>query len=104
MVAKIKASNPLPNSHQVLFQEQQQILFNGNEVSNSQKLSAIGVKDDDSLTITVSKKGVGAGVVASSGSANNLSFNTDGSSINPSAFQQHFRRDSNLMAQLFLVN
>ncbi|XP_058782157.1 protein DNA-DAMAGE INDUCIBLE 1-like [Vicia villosa] len=80
--------------------QQQQILFNGNEVNNSQKLSAIGVKDDDLLMMTVSRA-AGAGAGASSGSANDLSFNTDGSAINPGAFQQHFRRDSNLMGQLF---
>lgn len=79
--------------------QQQQILFNGNEVSNSQKLSALGVKDDDLLMMTVS--GAGAGAAASSGSTNDLSFNTDGSAMNPAAFQQHFRRDSNLMGQLF---
>lgn len=79
--------------------QQQQILFNGNEVSNSQKLSALGVKNDDLLMMTVS--GAGAGAAASSGSTNDLSFNTDGSAINPAAFQQHFRRDSNLMGQLF---
>jgi hypothetical protein len=39
-----------------------------------------------------------------SGATNDLSFNTDGSAINPGAFQQHFRRDSNLMGQLFQVN
>ncbi|KAK2440866.1 ubiquitin family protein [Trifolium repens] len=78
--------------------QQQQILFNGNEVSNSQKLSVLGVKDDDLLMMTVSS-GTGAG--ASSGATNDLSFNTDGSAINPGAFQQHFRRDSNLMGQLF---
>jgi hypothetical protein len=38
-----------------------------------------------------------------SGATNDLSFNTDGSAINPGAFQQHFRRDSNLMGQLFQV-
>lgn len=79
--------------------QQQQILFNGNEVGNSQKLSALGVKNDDLLMMTVS--GAGAGSAASSGSTNDLSFNTDGSAINPAAFQQHFRRDSNLMGQLF---
>lgn len=79
--------------------QQQQILFNGNEVGNSQKLSALGVKNDDLLMMTVS--GAGAGAAASSGSTNDLSFNTDGSAINPAAFQQHFRRDSNLMGQLF---
>lgn len=79
--------------------QQQQILFNGNEVSNSQKLSALGVKDDDLLMMTVS--GARASAAASSGSTNDLSFNTDGSAMNPAAFQQHFRRDSNLMGQLF---
>lgn len=43
--------------------QQQQILFNGNEVSNSQKLSALGVKNDDLLMMTVS--GAGAGAAAS---------------------------------------
>ncbi|XP_030936051.1 protein DNA-DAMAGE INDUCIBLE 1-like [Quercus lobata] len=32
---------------------------------------------------------------------NNFSFNPDGSAVNPGAFQQHIRSDSNLMAQLF---
>uniref|UniRef100_A0A7N2LVK4 Uncharacterized protein n=1 Tax=Quercus lobata TaxID=97700 RepID=A0A7N2LVK4_QUELO len=32
---------------------------------------------------------------------NNLSFNPDGSAVNPGAFQQHIRSDYNLMAQLF---
>lgn len=35
--------------------------------------------------------------------ANDLSFNPDGSAVNPEAFQQHIRHDSNLMAQLFQV-
>ncbi|PNX85244.1 DNA damage-inducible protein 1-like, partial [Trifolium pratense] len=45
--------------------QQQQILFNGNEVSNSQKLSALGVKDDDLLMMTVSSGGGGGGAAAS---------------------------------------
>jgi len=39
-----------------------------------------------------------------SGSTNDLSLNTDGSAVNPSAFQQHIRRDSNLTGQLFQVS
>lgn len=39
-----------------------------------------------------------------SGTTNDLSLNTDGSAVNPGAFQQHFRRDPNLMGQLFQVN
>lgn len=39
-----------------------------------------------------------------SGSTNDLSLNTDGSAVNPGAFQQHIRRDSNLMGQLFQVS
>lgn len=38
-----------------------------------------------------------------SASTNDLSFNPDGSAVNPAAFQQHIRRDSNMMAQLFQV-
>lgn len=38
-----------------------------------------------------------------SASPNGLSFNPDGSAVNPGAFQQHIQRDSNLMAQLFQV-
>ncbi|KAL9319962.1 hypothetical protein ACSQ67_011801 [Phaseolus vulgaris] len=78
--------------------QQQQLLFNGKEVRNSEKLSALGVKDDDLLMMV---SGAGAASAASSGSTNDLSLNTDGSAVNPSAFQQHIRRDSNLMGQLF---
>ncbi|XP_061353267.1 protein DNA-DAMAGE INDUCIBLE 1 isoform X2 [Gastrolobium bilobum] len=74
--------------------QQQQLLFNGSEVRNSEKLSAIGVKDGDLLMMV-------SGAAASSGSTNDLSLNADGSAINPGAFQQHIRRDSNLMGQLF---
>ncbi|XP_057430956.1 protein DNA-DAMAGE INDUCIBLE 1 [Lotus japonicus] len=78
--------------------QKQQLLFNGKEVRNPEKLSALGVKDDDLLMMV---SGGGGGAAASSGSANDLSFNPDGSAVNPSAFQQHIRRDSNMMGQLF---
>ncbi|XP_022716657.1 DNA damage-inducible protein 1-like isoform X1 [Durio zibethinus] len=73
--------------------QQQQLLYNGREMNNSEKLSALGVKDDD-LVMMVSH-------AASSASANDLSFKPDGSAVNPGAFQQHIRRDSNLIGQLF---
>ncbi|XP_018441337.1 protein DNA-DAMAGE INDUCIBLE 1 [Raphanus sativus] len=75
--------------------QQQQLLYNGNEMRNSDKLSALGVKDDDLLMMMVSN--------ASSGSAagNDLGMNPDGSASNPAAFQQHIRGDSNIMGQLF---
>ncbi|PQQ01476.1 DNA damage-inducible protein 1 [Prunus yedoensis var. nudiflora] len=60
---------------------------------NSEKLSALGVKDED-LLMMVSN-------AAPSASANALSFNPDGSAVNPGAFQQHIKNDSNLIAQLF---
>ncbi|OMP06963.1 hypothetical protein COLO4_07760 [Corchorus olitorius] len=73
--------------------QQQQLLYNGREMKNSEKLSALGVKDED-LIMMVS----GA---APSAPTNNLSFNPDGSAVNPGAFQQHIRRDPNLIGQLF---
>ncbi|CAN6926184.1 unnamed protein product [Brassica oleracea] len=75
--------------------QQQQLLYNGNEMRNSDKLSALGVKDDDLLMMMVSN--------ASSGSAagSDLGMNPDGSASNPAAFQQHIGGDSNIMGQLF---
>ncbi|KAK7847072.1 dna damage-inducible protein 1 [Quercus suber] len=73
--------------------QQQQLLYNGKEMKNLEKLSALGVKDED-LVMMIS-------AAASSAPTNNLSFNPDGSAVNPGAFQQHIRSDSNLMAQLF---
>ncbi|XP_050246196.1 protein DNA-DAMAGE INDUCIBLE 1 isoform X3 [Quercus robur] len=73
--------------------QQQQLLYNGKEMKNIEKLSALGVKDED-LVMMIS-------AAASSAPTNNLSFNPDGSAVNPGAFQQHIRSDSNLMAQLF---
>ncbi|XP_020990866.1 protein DNA-DAMAGE INDUCIBLE 1 isoform X2 [Arachis duranensis] len=81
--------------------QQQQLLFNGKEIRNSDKLSAIGVKDDDLLMMVSSGGGSGSSGGAASGTANELSLNADGSAVNPSAFQQHIRRDSNLIGQLF---
>lgn len=73
--------------------QQQQLLFNGREIRNSEKLSAVGVKDDD-LVMMVSN-------AASSGSTNDLGLNPDGSAVKPDAFQRQIRSDSNLLAQLF---
>ncbi|XP_043688357.1 protein DNA-DAMAGE INDUCIBLE 1 [Telopea speciosissima] len=73
--------------------QQQQLLFNGNEIRNSDRLSALGIRDGD-LVMMVSRAS------SSSASTNDLSFNPDGSAVNPGAFQQHVRRDSNMMTQL----
>ncbi|KAI3419891.1 uncharacterized protein J3R85_013002 [Psidium guajava] len=73
--------------------QQQQLLYNGREMRNSEKLSALGVKDED-LVMMVS----GA---ASSAAGNELGWNPDGSAVNPAALQQQLRQDSNMMAQLF---
>ncbi|XVF33837.1 hypothetical protein REPUB_Repub18cG0006000 [Reevesia pubescens] len=73
--------------------QQQQLLYNGREMKNSEKLSALGVKDDDLVMMVAG--------AASSAPANDLGFNPDGSAVNPGAFQQHIRRDSNLIGQLF---
>ncbi|PRQ34995.1 putative DNA damage-inducible protein [Rosa chinensis] len=73
--------------------QNQQLLYNGKEVRNSERLSALGVKDDD-LIMMVSN-------AVSSASSNALSFNPDGSAANPLAFQQQIRNDSNVIAQLF---
>ncbi|CAE5967098.1 unnamed protein product [Arabidopsis arenosa] len=78
--------------------QQQQLLYNGNEMGNSDKLSALGVKDDDLLMMMVSNASSGN---AASAAGNDLGMNPDGSALNPAAFQQHIRGDSNLMGQLF---
>ncbi|KAL3736551.1 hypothetical protein ACJRO7_025491 [Eucalyptus globulus] len=74
--------------------QQQQLLYNGKEMRNSEKLSALGVKDED-LVMMVS------GAAASSAAGNDLALNPDGSAVNPAALQQQLRQDSNMMAQLF---
>ncbi|GKV37394.1 hypothetical protein SLEP1_g45428 [Rubroshorea leprosula] len=73
--------------------QQQQLLFNGREMRDSEKLSALGVKDDD-LIMMVSG-------VESRPANNDLGLNPDGSAVNAGALQQHLRRDSNLLGQLF---
>ncbi|KAH7859426.1 hypothetical protein Vadar_001010 [Vaccinium darrowii] len=73
--------------------QQQQLLFNGKEIRNAEKLSALGVNDGD-LVMMVS-------LATSSASTNDLGFNPDGSAVNPAAFQRQIRQDSNTMAQLF---
>ncbi|XP_024160330.1 protein DNA-DAMAGE INDUCIBLE 1 isoform X2 [Rosa chinensis] len=70
--------------------QNQQLLYNGKEVRNSERLSALGVKDDDLIMM-----------VSNAVSSNALSFNPDGSAANPLAFQQQIRNDSNVIAQLF---
>ncbi|XP_011000338.1 PREDICTED: UBA domain-containing protein mud1-like isoform X2 [Populus euphratica] len=74
--------------------QQQQLLYNGREMRNNEKLSALGVKDED-LFMMVSN------AAALSAPSNNLGLNPDGSAVNPGAFQQQLRNDSNTMAQLF---
>nr|GMC49778.1 DNA damage-inducible protein 1-like [Ipomoea batatas] len=74
--------------------QQQQLLYNGKEIRNAEKLSGLGVSDGDLVMMV-------AGVSQSSASTSAMGFNPDGSAVNPSAFQQHLRNDSNLMAQLF---
>ncbi|WOK92594.1 UBA domain-containing protein mud1 [Canna indica] len=70
---------------------QQQLHFNGKEMSNPERLSALGVADGD-MVMMVSQ--------ASRTTSDELRLNADGSAVNPSAFQQHIRRDSQLITQL----
>lgn len=73
--------------------QQQQLLYHGREIMNADKLSALGVKDEDLLMMVTN--------ATSRASTNDLSLNPDGSAANPAAFQQQIQRDSNTMAQLF---
>ncbi|KAG8492767.1 hypothetical protein CXB51_010484 [Gossypium anomalum] len=73
--------------------QQQQLLYHGREIQNFEKLSALGVKGHD-LIMMVPTTG-------SRESTNDLSFNLDGSAVNPGVFQQHIRRDSNVLGQIF---
>ncbi|CAD6247666.1 unnamed protein product [Miscanthus lutarioriparius] len=72
---------------------QQQLLhFNGKEIQNAEKLSAIGVRDGDLVMMLPTSE---------RSSQDNLRINpADGTAVNPQAFQQHIRGDSHLMAQL----
>ncbi|KAB2033123.1 hypothetical protein ERO13_D05G386600v2 [Gossypium hirsutum] len=73
--------------------QQQQLLYHGREIQNFEKLSALGVKDHDLIMMVPSS--------GSRESTNDLSFNLDGSAVNPGVFQQHIRRDSNVIGQIF---
>ncbi|KAL0306202.1 UNVERIFIED_CONTAM: protein DNA-DAMAGE INDUCIBLE 1 [Sesamum radiatum] len=87
--------------------QQQQLLYNGREMRNSDKLSALGVADGDLVMMVSSAASSGSRATFSSGlfragaPGTELGFNQDGSAVNPSAFQQQLRSDSNVMAQLF---
>ncbi|PIA58360.1 hypothetical protein AQUCO_00500348v1 [Aquilegia coerulea] len=72
--------------------QHQQLLIDGNVMLNSKKLTALGIKDGD--LISMHKH------VPASPPSNDLSLNPDGSAVNPGAFQQQLRQDSNLMTQL----
>ncbi|KAI4366216.1 hypothetical protein MLD38_022120 [Melastoma candidum] len=73
--------------------QQQQLLYNGREVRNSDRLSALGIKDEDLLMVVSG--------APSSAATSDLGLNPDGSALNPAALQQQLRQDSNLIAQLF---
>lgn len=75
--------------------QQQQLLYNGKEMRNHEKLSSLGVRDGDLIMMVSNASSV------SSSSSNDLRLNPDGSAVNPEAFRQQIQRDSNLMAQLF---
>ncbi|KAL3577366.1 hypothetical protein D5086_022649 [Populus alba] len=97
--------------------QQQQLLYNGREMRNNEKLSALGVKDEDLVMMVSNAAALSIFVRIVSGlklscknyknckfvsvpPSNNLGFNPDGSAVNPGAFQQQLRNDSNTMAQL----
>jgi DNA damage-inducible protein 1 len=75
--------------------QKQQLLYNGKEMKNSDRLRGLGVADGDLVMMVSSSNS------SPSSSANDLSFNPDGSLVNPAAFQQHIQRDPNMMSQLF---
>ncbi|EPS70898.1 hypothetical protein M569_03862, partial [Genlisea aurea] len=86
-------------SHTRVPLQQQQLLYNGREIGNSERLNAVGVSDGD-LVMMVSRASPSA-FSSAEGSGSPAGFNPDGSAVNPSAFQQQLRSDSNLMTQLF---
>ncbi|WVZ77475.1 hypothetical protein U9M48_025334 [Paspalum notatum var. saurae] len=71
--------------------QRQQLQFNGKEMQNAEKLSTVGVKDGDLVMMVPSSDRASQDV---------MKLNPDGSAMNPQAFQQHIRGDSQLMAQL----
>ncbi|CAA6670118.1 unnamed protein product [Spirodela intermedia] len=72
--------------------QQQQLHFSGKEMRNSDSLSTIGVKEGDLLMML--------SLASSRVSDNDLSFNPDGSAVNPGALQRHIQSNSQMMAQL----
>ncbi|KAK9733194.1 hypothetical protein RND81_04G050400 [Saponaria officinalis] len=76
--------------------QQQQLLYNGKEMRNHEKLSSLGVVDGD-LIMMVSN----SVPLLRSSRNDDLRVNPDGSAVNPAAFQQQLRSDSNFMAQIF---
>ncbi|CAI0448576.1 unnamed protein product [Linum tenue] len=72
--------------------QQQQLLYNGREIRNDEKLSALGVKDDDLIMMVSKAQGPGS---QGTSSRSNVPLE------NAAAFQEHVRRDPNLMSQLF---
>ncbi|XP_077214754.1 protein DNA-DAMAGE INDUCIBLE 1-like [Tasmannia lanceolata] len=75
--------------------QQQQLLFNGKEMRNTERLSSVGVRDGDLVMMVLQGSSS-----ASRAPTNDLNFNPDGSAVNPGAFQQHVRSDSDMIAQL----
>ncbi|CAI0401059.1 unnamed protein product [Linum tenue] len=72
--------------------QQQQLLYNGREIRNDEKLSVLGVKDDDLIMMVSKGQSPGSHVMGS---------RSNDPSENAAAFQEHVRRDPNLMSQLF---
>ncbi|KAG0461615.1 hypothetical protein HPP92_021912 [Vanilla planifolia] len=70
---------------------QQRLLFNGKEMRDSERLSSVGVRDGDLITMLPWTAGQ---------SSSGLRLNPDGSVLDPASFQQQIRRDSQLMGQL----
>ncbi|PWA98953.1 ubiquitin family protein [Artemisia annua] len=75
--------------------QQQQLLYNGKEMRNNEKLSGLGVADGD-LVMMVSNTSS-----APPASSQEVLLNRDGSAVNPAAFQQQIRNNADAMAQLF---
>ncbi|XXG72437.1 hypothetical protein AAC387_Pa07g1532 [Persea americana] len=77
--------------------QQQQLLFNGKEMRNAERLRSVGVGDGDLvMMMRISQPQP----PRASATTNDLNFNADGSAINPGAFQEHFKRNTDMMAQL----
>ncbi|KNA09910.1 hypothetical protein SOVF_149300 [Spinacia oleracea] len=75
--------------------QQQQLMYNGKEMNNHEKLSGLGVCEGDLIMM------LSIAAPPSRSSSSDLTLKPDGSAANPGAFQQQVRSDSNLMAQLF---